>query len=91
MNLKYAYWHTVPYDWRPGQIWCRLKCWAWKRYTTVKPRYLDHTWCDRCDLLPHMMFEILCDFVEKECSPGCVEWYGEHGHKLDKGKYGSSE
>lgn len=29
-----------------------------------------------------MMFEILSEFIEKECSPGHVEWYGEHGHKI---------
>lgn len=28
------------------------------------------------------MFEILSDFVENECSPGDVEWYGEYGHTL---------
>ncbi len=81
-KIKYAYWHTLPYNWRPGQIWYRLKCWVWKRYTTVKPRYLGHTWCDRTELMPHMMFEILCQFVERECSPGHVEWYGEYGHKI---------
>jgi hypothetical protein len=32
------------------------------------------------------MFEILSQFIEKECSPGHVEWYGEWGHKID-GKY----
>jgi hypothetical protein len=33
-----------------------------------------------------MMFEILSQFIEKECSPGHIEWYGEWGHKID-GKY----
>lgn len=81
-KIKDAYWKIVPYDWRPGQIWYRFKCWAWHRYTTMKPRYLQHTWCDRCELLPHMMFEILDQFVKDECSPGVVEWYGEAGHKI---------
>jgi hypothetical protein len=81
-KIKYAYWGIVPHDWRPGQIWYRFKCWAWHRYTTVKPRYLDHTYCDRTMVMPHMMFEILCQFVEQECSPGCVEWYGEWSHKV---------
>lgn len=74
MNIQELYWDWVPYDWRPGQIWYRLTCWAWHRHTTVKPRYLGHTWCDRTELMPNMMFEILCQFVEKECSPGHVEW-----------------
>ena len=64
----------------------KLKCWLWRRYTTIKPRYLDHTWCDRCDLLPEMMFEILSQFIEKECNQNYIRWYGEYGHKI-KGKY----
>jgi hypothetical protein len=81
-KIRYAYWKIIPHDWRPGQIWYRLKCWAWHRYTTMKPRYLKHTWCDRCELLPHMMFEILDQFITDECSPGIVAWYGEEGHKI---------
>ncbi len=83
IKLKYLYWKIIPYDWRPGQIWYRLKCWIWHRYSTIKPRYLGHTWCDRSYLLPHMMFEILSQFVEKECSYEFVEWYGENGHKIN--------
>lgn len=81
-TVKCAYWKIIPYDWRPGQIWYRLKCFLWHRYTTVKPRYLQHTWCDRCEIMPHMMFEILAQFIEDECSPGHVLWYGESGHKI---------
>ena len=33
-------------------------------------------------LLPYTMFEILGQFIEDECSPGHIEWYGEHGHKV---------
>jgi hypothetical protein len=30
-----------------------------------------------------MMFEILSDFIEKECQPEeRIEWYGEYGHKI---------
>lgn len=66
----------IPYNWRPLQIWYRLKCWAWHRYTTVKPKTLPyHTWCDKTELLPHCIFEILTDFVTKECSPGHIDWY----------------
>ncbi len=69
-------------------MWYRFKCWTWKRYTTIKPRTLPHTWCDRSHLLPHMIFEILSQFIEGECGPdGHVEWYGEWGHKLESGKY----
>lgn len=82
-KIVYAYWSLVPYEYRPREVWYKFKCWAWKRYTTVKPRYLPHTWTDRCALMPHMMFEILCEFVENECGEdGHIEWYGEHGHRM---------
>ncbi len=69
--------------WRPHNLWYKFKCWAWHRYTTVKPRTLKyHTWCDRNVLLAHAMFEILTQFIEEECSPGHVEWYGTDGHKI---------
>jgi len=86
-KIKNYYWQLWPYNWRPGQVWYRLKCFVWHRYTTVKPRYLPHTWMDRCEIMPHVMFEVLCQFLEKECNPGNKEWYGEHGRKLDSGKY----
>jgi hypothetical protein len=30
-----------------------------------------------------MMFEILGQFIEDECSPGHIQWYGEHGHTIE--------
>jgi hypothetical protein len=73
----------IPYDWRPGQIWYRILCFCWYRYTTVKPRTLNyHTWCDRDKLLVHTMFEILSQFIEKECSPGHVDWQSTNQHAL---------
>lgn len=80
-KIKHKYWDMVPYNWRPFQLIYRLKCWSWKRYTTVKPRYLPHSWCDRTELLPHMMFELLSQFLEKECSPGIVDWDATPDHK----------
>jgi len=65
----------LPYKWRPSRLWYQFTCWAWKRFTTVKPRKLNHSWCDRCTLLPHLMFEVLADFVEKEEALNChVDW-----------------
>jgi len=81
-KIKHFYWQHWPYDWRPGQAWYRLECFLWHRYSTIRPRYLGHTWSDRCELMSHAMFEILSQFVEQECSPGHVEWYGEWGHKI---------
>lgn len=82
-KIQDLYWKIIPYDYRPGQIWYRFKCWAWKRYSTVKPRYLKHTWCDMDHLMAHTMFEILSTFIEEECSPGHVVWYGEYAHMVE--------
>ncbi len=90
--IQYMYWKVLPYDWRPGQMWYRCKCFCWHRYTTIKPRQLDHQWCDRCALMSYMMFEILSQFLEKECSPGIVDWeasdhtvmYGGHERNVQE-------
>lgn len=81
-KLKKLYWSIVPYDWRPLEIWYRLKCFVWHRYTTVHPKTLPwHTWTDRCVLLPHCIFQILTDFIDKECSPGVIDW-DSSGHTI---------
>lgn len=74
--------YKIPYDYRPPELWYRFKCWAWYRHTTVKSRYLDHRYHDRVMVLPHCMFEVLSQFIEKECSPEIVDWFGEYGHKI---------
>ena len=83
MNISKLYYRIVPYHFRPTQIWYYLKGRLWKKYNTVRARYLPYTWTDRIDVLPHIMFEVLSEFIEKECSPGHIEWYGEHGHKIE--------
>jgi len=83
-KIQDSYWTIVPYNWRPGQIWYRIKCFLWHRYSTVKPREFPHTWVDRCELMPHMIFEILSQFIEGECGEdGVVDWYYEGGHKIE--------
>ena len=78
-----TYYSLVPYHLRPGELVYRFKCWAWHRYSTVKPRHLPHTWVDRSHLMPHMMFEILSDFIEKECDEDChVDWEAS-GHMVE--------
>jgi len=85
-KIQYAYWSIVPHHLRPGRLWYRFKCWVWHRYSTVKPRDLPHTWVDRCHLMPHMIFEILSNFIEEECGPdGHVEWYGDEPHLIEVG------
>lgn len=68
------------YDLR--KFYYKVKGFLWNRYSVVKSRHLGYTWIDRDRLLLFTMFEILEQFVEKECSPGHVEWYGEYGHKV---------
>lgn len=64
---KTYYWYLLPYSSRPGYLWYRFTCWAWHRYTTIHPRTMPwHTWTDRDMLLPHVMFELLVQFVELE-------------------------
>lgn len=82
-KIRDIYWATIPYDYRPRELWYKLKCFVWHRYKIINPRYLPYTWCDRRELLMHSMFEILSDFIEKECSPGCVNWYHEYAHKVN--------
>lgn len=82
-KIRDIYWWAIPYDYRPHELWYKLKCFVWYRYKIINPRYLPYTWCDRRELLMHSMFEILSDFVEKECSPGYVDWYHEYAHKVN--------
>jgi len=85
--IKYKYWWLIPYDWRPMQIWYRVVCFIWHRYTTIKPKTLKyHTWCDRSVLLPHIMFEVLSQFIEQECSPDHVDWEASNHTVLVNGK-----
>lgn len=82
-RIKYKYWEIWPHYLRPMTMWYNFKCWAWHRYSTIRARRLPHTWCDRRELLLHISFEILVDFIDGECSPGHVEWYGEGAHMLE--------
>ena len=58
----------------------RLASW-FKWHTTIKPRYLGHTYCDTVILMPHMMFELLSRFIEVEADD--VVWYHEHATLID--------
>lgn len=67
--------HTViAYRFRPKNLWYTFKCWAWKRYTTTKPRNLGHDWCDRDFLLISTVFEIARKFLETEGPKSKEEW-----------------
>ena len=81
-KIRYKYWEIWPNNLRPSEIFYTLKCFFWHRYSTVRPRWLGHTWCDRDTLLIFSMFEILTRFVEEECSPGHIDWYHDQGSKI---------
>jgi hypothetical protein len=81
-SIKKIYYKILPYDYRPGQLWYKTKCFCWHRYTTVRPKGLGHGWCDRDHLLVETMFTILSDFVENECVESIVDWYHENGHTV---------
>ncbi len=80
-KIKDIYWSIIPYEYHPKEIIYKIKCFCWKRYKIVNPRYLPYTYVDSSTKLPHAMFEILSKFIEEECSPEVVEWYGHHSCK----------
>lgn len=82
-KIYHIYLGIVPYDWRPKNMWYSFKCWAFKRYTTVKSRKLNHGWCDRKALIIHQVFEVLCQFVEEECPKTPQEWQWQKKHNPD--------
>jgi len=74
-KITEIYYKIIPYDYRPGELLYKLKCRLWRHHNTVKCRYLPPTWNDRVDILPHVMFEVLAQFVEQEYSePEIVGW-----------------
>lgn len=79
-KIEDFYWGLIPYETRPGRLWYRFKCWAWHRHSTVKPQYLSHTWCDRVELLPHVIFQVLSDFIEKERPDETIDWEADEDH-----------
>jgi len=81
-KIKYKYWEICPHYLRPMTMWYNFKCWAWHRYGTIRCRHLPHTGSDRRTILLHASFQILTDFIDKECSPGHVLWYGEGEHQV---------
>lgn len=69
MRLKYRI-----KDW-----YYQIRGFLWDRYSTIKPKHLPHTWCDRCTLMPHLMFQVLSDFIEKEYPHGYIQWRPKEG------------
>lgn len=102
-KLKRKYYDLVPYEYRLRlkDRWYYVKCFLFKRYTTVKSRHLAHTWTDKCETLPYTMFEILERFLEEECAgywwegeyreDGIVQWRHEDGHKVVPGEFWTGE
>lgn len=51
---------------RVHERWYGFKCRWLKKYNRLHIRTLPPTWTDRSDMLPHAMFQILTDFIDKE-------------------------
>ena len=80
---KYTPSYIIPYEWQLSTIWSKIKYRLWKKPHIIKCRYLSkNTWSDPRNKLIDAAFETLSFFIEKECSPGHVEWYGGYGHKI---------
>lgn len=62
-------------------LWYFVKCalLPWRRYNRIKIDCLPPTWCDRSHLVPLAVFQILCDFVEREMF-GMVDWEAAESH-----------
>lgn len=53
-----------PIQWyHDARIWIRDLIFP---HNVIKIKQLDRHWCDRDEVLFHAMFQVLCDFVEKE-------------------------
>lgn len=79
-KIEDIYMTIVPYEWRPSQLWDKFRCWLFKPYTTIKPRYLPHTWTDKDQILVHMVFEILSLYLEKEKPGEIIDWEWDEEH-----------
>lgn len=54
------------------------------RYDRVKlPLVKPWEYVEPCEKIKYAVFEIVCKFVEMEEKHPFVEWYGEHGAKID--------
>jgi len=72
-QIQDLYW-KIPYDYRLSSLY--YKYWKNRNKNLVVPKYLGrHGWTDRCELLPHILFQILDDFVQNECMPvEIIDW-----------------
>ena len=66
------------YDW-----WYYLRCLLFKRYNIVKIKTLPPTYSDPGEVLLHVAFQVLCNYIEKE-DP--FEWFdvSQNPEKWDK-------
>lgn len=71
--VENIWYKIIPYDYRPKHLYYKyIKNWNKRR---VHSKYLGkHGWCDRTELLPHLIFQVLDDFINEECSPEYVDW-----------------
>lgn len=46
--------------------WIAVRDRFWCKWTTIKPRTLPHSWVDYGDQIPHLIFECLSRFMERD-------------------------
>lgn len=77
--MKYLNWNYIKHKY--WDIKYYLKCFFFKRYNVLKIQTLPVTFTDATEALPHAMFQILTDFVDKEKAFECgIDWYHDQEH-----------
>lgn len=81
---KPTLWDRICWWWSRNikERWYWLKCYLWRKHNHVRIRTLPVTWSDRTEILPHAMFQVLSDFMEKEKPGERIDWSWneEHAH-----------
>jgi hypothetical protein len=72
-EVQYYLYKISPYNWLRYRIW--------DRYHVVKMKYLEPGYHDATEILIHSMFQVLCDFIEKEKPDEIVAWDSDEEHK----------
>ncbi len=71
---------------RIHDLWYRFRCRVWNRYDRITVKTLPPTYGDRVEFLPHVMFQVLTDFIEKEKPDEVVDWDATKEHRFARDK-----
>lgn len=76
MSYKITLWDRIRWWWSRN-ITDRIywwKCRLWRKHNHVRIRSLPPTWTDCTEKLPHAMFQMLSDYMEKEKPGEVIDW-----------------